>query len=119
MVVLISNDLMFPSQISSAARSLGIPCQTLGSIARLAEISEPIKLALVDLATATAPIDRLLADLRGAAPHAKAVAYGPHVQAGQLAAAREAGFDQVVTRGQLASQMVEILTSANVPDGER
>ncbi len=42
-------------------------------------------------------------------PPSAILAYGPHVQEGLLAAATEAGCDEVFTRGQFNARMDEIL----------
>lgn len=51
-----------------------------------------------------------VAAVRAAAPTARIVAFGPHVDADALAAARAAGADAVVPRSQLFRDPVAVVT---------
>jgi DNA-binding NtrC family response regulator len=65
----------------------------------------PVKLVAVDLGTAGIDVPALVQRLKGRTENVPAiVAYGPHVHEAALEAAKEAGCDAVVSRGQFMSQ---------------
>ena len=68
-------------------------------------------LVLVDLSTSGLKIGELLPKLRAVSPQARVIAFGPHVHTGLLAAAREAGCDLVVSRGELHARIDSYLSS--------
>lgn len=115
MILYFATDLLWASKIKGVADALGIPCRPVRTLemleARLAD-SEP-RAILVDLTTpetAMALIGRLR-DADGAARERgiKVIAFGPHVEKDALQAARNAGADDVLTRGALDHHMEEIL----------
>lgn len=104
-----SGDLMFASRVRGAAERAGLTFQLLGKWP--AEPTAPPAWIIVDLATrggAAAELRRLAAE---SCPHVPTIAYGPHVQADRLRSAREAGFTQVLTRGQFDAMLVDIFSS--------
>jgi hypothetical protein len=50
--------------------------------------------------------------IRVGAPAARIIAYGPHVDEALLADAKEAGCDEVLTRGQFNKLFAELLAGA-------
>jgi len=67
-------------------------------------------LVLVDLSTQGLDLRALIRRLRAVSSRAiSIVAYGPHVQEANLAAAREAGCDEVLARGQIDLQIEAML----------
>jgi len=113
---LITGDLLFSSRVSGAAERAGVRLSTVAAgdaegVCKLAAESGAT-LALIDLdaVAATGTLKRIVAGLRetpGGSP--TIVAYGAHVHRDRLDAAREAGCDQVLTRGQFDAGMDAIL----------
>ena len=87
-VVALVTDLMDRSRIAS---SLTAPVEFIADVNGLATRDPSIVLA--DLRRAGDPVD-----LRRAAPHARIIAFGSHVDDAALDAAREAGIDDVMPR---------------------
>lgn len=112
MILLLSSDLMFQSRISSTARSIGQPCMTERSAAKLierVEESEGIKLVLIDLTLRSVDLASEIPQLKQAFPGCQILAFGPHVDVERLEAAQQAGADRVLTRGQMDRDLTEIL----------
>jgi DNA-binding response OmpR family regulator len=113
-VALVTADLMQSSQIGGAATRIGEQLRVFGSAHALcaALAAEPARLVVVDLALPGLDVSALIAQLRalpGGAP--RTLAYGSHVHVERLAAARDAGCDQVVSRGQFHAQMDQLLSA--------
>jgi DNA-binding NarL/FixJ family response regulator len=112
-VLFLSSDLMFASRVGSAARALGISLVQVPDPAALpAKITADCGLALVDLTLEKLNLPAAVKAIRAGAPTARVVAYGPHVDEAALADARDAGCDEVVTRGQFNKQYAELLQAA-------
>ena len=107
-VVLLSNDLMTCSQIEGAVRAGGseISVATTASAAT-AEGDSP-DVVILDLSTA-GDIAATVSQFRELASPPRIIAFGPHVHAAKLAAAREAGCDDVFTRGQFLPNVANAL----------
>ena len=110
MIVYLAADLMWASKIKGHADALGLSCRPVRTLemfeARLAD-SEVVAL-VVDLdkpEEAMAMIGRA----RGAEKPIRVLAFGPHVARGLRQAARDAGADAVMTRGQFDREMGDIL----------
>lgn len=109
---LLSDDLTFPSQVTGLARQLGLELELATSVAGLLDKAARGETAAVILDLTTVGLDP--ADL---APRLRALpqppqsilAFGPHVHEARLAAARDAGCDLVLTRGQFHARMGEVL----------
>lgn len=94
---------------------MGTPCRPVRSLEML-ELrlkDEPVRAVLLDLETdelAFAIMDRLRGD-RASDPERAItlIAWGPHVLVDQLAEARARGCDRVLTRGQFANGLAELL----------
>ncbi len=72
--------------------------------------SGEVSLVLLDLTTASLDVRELVPRLRAQASQPiSIIAYGPHVHEATLAAAREAGCDEVLARGQFDAQLDTIL----------
>ena len=112
-VIFLTTDLMFSSRLAGVARAQGVQLSVANSAAAAIEkISENNgRRLIIDLNTAGLSIADFVARCREANESVDIIAYGPHVHEAKLAAAREAGCDVVLTRGQFNSQMTEILTS--------
>jgi DNA-binding NtrC family response regulator len=111
-VVLLSGDLMGASRIEGAARLAGVDYQMIGSVDAAVDCcaARPVALVMVDLATSRLDVASLVERLKGRTDNVPAiVAYGPHVHEAVLDAAKAAGCDQVLSRGQFMSQAGAII----------
>jgi DNA-binding NarL/FixJ family response regulator len=115
--VLFSTDLVAASAAAGAAARVKAPLTTALSLADLQTrlASAPARLVVVDLSTPGLNIHELVPLLRAAAPSARILAFGPHVHEARLAAARTAGCDEVVSRGQFHSRMEQIFAQVAAP----
>jgi CheY-like chemotaxis protein len=110
--LLLSDDLIFTSRITGTARDLGLTVRAarsgdlLVSMARAA----PPRLVLLDLGNPGLSVPDLLGRLREACPvMPRVVAYGSHVDAAGLRAAREAGCDIVLPRSKFVEDLPVML----------
>lgn len=98
------------SAADGAARRAGVSLRTISpNTASQAASEERPRVIAIDL---TAPIDdlaALVAALREATPGVALIAYGPHVHEARLQAAREAGCEHVLSRGQFHKGFGELL----------
>ncbi len=110
-VVLLSGDLMLLARLEGAARQKNWTVSTATSSARVLELvrQEDCQLLVIDLKLADIDLSGLVSDLNTAPNPIPVVACGPHVHEDRLAAAREAGCDLVVTRGQFERDAETIL----------
>lgn len=109
--VLLCADLWFASRVEAAAARVGMPLEIRMSVELLfASLDrQPARLLILDLSSGVDP--RQVAPLaREKSPGMSLVAFGPHVQEERLAAARDAGCDLVLSRGQFQAQLDELLT---------
>ena len=107
-VLLLSDDLLDTSRIAAAGRAHGITVQRARDLEGLAALvrREAPRLVLVDLANPGLSVERLLEVLRAECPQMpRLVAYGPHVDAAGLHAARQAGCDLVLPRSAFVEQL--------------
>jgi CheY-like chemotaxis protein len=120
-VVLLSGDLMGASRIEGAARMVGVDYQMVGSADAAIDCcaAKPVALVMVDLATAGMDVAALVERLQGRSSNVPAiVAYGPHVHEAVLEAAKQAGCDQVLSRGQFMSQAAAIIAHYAAADSD-
>ena len=113
--VLLTRDLMIASRVEGAAARVGVSLRTSAdSQDALAHCAEhPVRLLIVDLSAPALDMAGLVRELKvGPADAPFVVAFGPHVHEALLAAAREAGCDEVISRGQFFAQIDEILRRA-------
>jgi DNA-binding response OmpR family regulator len=114
-VILVTRDLAVVSQVDGAAARVGAAVRSVSSEedAGAIAIAEKAKLIIVDLGMATLNVKTLVEQLKGAAiSPPRIVAFGSHVHVEKLAAAREAGCDEVMSRGQFFSQLNDVLGGA-------
>lgn len=104
-VLLISNDLMLGSQLRPAANQAGITLAVKPSPAQLLTAEPPagVKLVIVDLAAPGLDVTALVGAISAWPARPTVIAFGPHVHKAKLAAARKAGCDQVLSRGEMVS----------------
>jgi len=112
-VVLLTSDLAVVARVEGAARRLGKKLLVFGNESPAAESSgaDPVDLLIIDLSTHSLDIRTTVARLKsGDSSSTRVIAFGPHVHEQRLAAARDAGCDVVVSRGQFFAQLDTILT---------
>ncbi len=139
MILYLAADLLWASKIKATADALGLSCRPVRNMemleARLAD--SPVKALIVDLDVAEMALamigrvkqrgvgrqasgigknqDEAAAsspDAHGPAPDAspiRVLAFGPHVEKNTLQAARDAGADEVLTRGAFDHHMDQVL----------
>lgn len=109
-VLFVSGDLFIGSRVRGAIESRGWTLDVVGSGALAVERLQSggaYRLVLVDLETPGLRIDELVAARNE--PQPPLIAYGPHVHEQRLDAARRAGCDQVLTRGQFDATLPQLL----------
>jgi CheY-like chemotaxis protein len=109
--VLLCSDLTVGAPLWGAAQQAGVRLQTVPSPALLAQaLASGARLLLVDLTLAGLDVAAVVGQARTAAPRPiTIVAFGPHVHEAALQAARAAGCDLVLSRGQFLAQAAAIV----------
>jgi CheY-like chemotaxis protein len=106
--LLLCDDLIFSSRITGTARDLGFTFQSARSIEVLREqlVSALPACIILDLSNPSLVVADFLKELheRGE-PAPRVIAYGSHVDAVTLRAARAAGCDPVLTRSQFVEEL--------------
>jgi len=113
-VVALAADLMFASRIRGAAQAVGREVTlATGEAALVAAVRAGASLVLLDLGR-RGDMPDLIRRLKEDAATADAtiVAFGSHVDAGALTAARAAGADRVMARSAFVKVLPELLTAA-------
>lgn len=98
-VILVSGDLMFAGPIKAAAQSAGLQFRLAGRLE--GQPTEGVKGVIVDLAFAKMEPAEVAAWAAELDPRPRVIGFGPHVDSALLENARSAGFDAVITRGQM------------------
>lgn len=108
--LLVSQDLFFGSRITGTAEQLGMRMDTADSVANAIEKlgQEPYRAVFIDLSVPGLSVTELMAALPDA-DHPRVLAFGSHVHTALLEQARAAGCDDVLSRGRLSANLVEIL----------
>lgn len=108
--LLIGQDLVFVSQITGVAGTVGLTVAVAPGLPQaltmLAE--ESFAFVLIDLTVPGLSVAEVV-QACGRETCPRVVAFGPHVHDQRLAEAREAGCDEVLTRGQFASGLPQVL----------
>jgi DNA-binding NarL/FixJ family response regulator len=107
-VILVTRDLAVISQVDGAAARIGAIARTVSNEADAAQqcVEERAELIVIDLGMPSLNVNSLVEQVKAAtATPPRFVAFGPHVHAELLAAAREAGCDSVISRGQFFAQL--------------
>jgi CheY-like chemotaxis protein len=105
---LLSDDLIFTSRIAGTARDLGLTVKQARSVEALDALlrQETPACVLVDLANPGLAVPELIRRLGEVGPpRPRVVAYGSHVDAAGLRAAREAGCDLVLPRSKFVEDL--------------
>jgi CheY-like chemotaxis protein len=111
--LLLSDDLLFASRITSTGQALRLPIKSARNselLKKLVEQEKP-RCLLIDLSNPGLEIAALIADVRtSCSPTPRIVAYGSHVDTETLRKAREAGCDIVLPRSKFVEQLPTDLT---------
>jgi DNA-binding NarL/FixJ family response regulator len=105
----LTQDLFFSSHVTFQAEKLGIPLQVVSSVEKLLAFQGTTGLVLIDLSLAKFQPATDLARLREIWPTARFVGYAPHVHESLMHEARQAGCEEVLTRGQFHAHMERVL----------
>lgn len=104
------HELMFSTRLRDTARLLGHECEVVRRAPEVAGRLEGTDVVVIDLMVAGGgALDAVAAARAAGVP---VVAYGEHVQADVLAAAREAGADEVWTRSEFTRRLGGFLGEA-------
>jgi DNA-binding NarL/FixJ family response regulator len=106
--LLLSDDMIFSSRITGTAQALGLKVNAVKSAKNLmAQAKERTPTCVIlDLSHPDLRVPELISELRDAcSPMPRLVAYGSHVDAAKLRAAREAGCDIVLPRSAFVEQL--------------
>jgi CheY-like chemotaxis protein len=119
--LVLSDDLIFVSRIAETARAAGLSvrqARTPAELVVLARQNAPAGV-IFDLQNPGLDLAALLAELRAACPvMPRVVAYGSHVEAELLRAAREAGCDLVLPRSKFVKDLDRDIASWLAAPGE-
>jgi CheY-like chemotaxis protein len=118
-ILFLTADLVFLSRATGVAAQGNSKVQLASSPAALLAqaASSRADLVLLDLNTPGLDCRALVPGLRTLpSPPGSIVAFGPHVHEDRLAAAAEAGCDQVLTRGQFSARLDALLAPAVARD---
>lgn len=106
--LMLCDDLIFFSRVSGAARAAGLSVRMVRTAAELvaaARVAAPGGV-VVDVHNPDLDLPALLADLKAACGvMPRVTAYGSHVEAAVLRAARQAGCDRVLPRSQFVNEL--------------
>jgi len=105
---LLSDDLIFSSRITATARALGLLIKTARSTSLLVAMTqkETPRCVIIDLAHPELALHDLLQQFQTISAHRpRVIAYGSHVDAAGLRAAREAGCDLVLPRSKFVEEL--------------
>jgi CheY-like chemotaxis protein len=106
MILLLSDDLIDASKTIAHGRTLGVrvvQCKTLAAIAQWD--AEAVTCCIVDLHLPGLELGELLEALSRRPTKPRVIAYGSHVDAARLSAARKAGCDEVMPRSKYFEEM--------------
>jgi hypothetical protein len=113
-IAFLTQDLVFQSKVNSVARAIALDCLADRSVERLVgrcAVPGEIRLWIIDLTLSLRNLGETVLSIKGLSPQAKLVAYAPHVHEARLEAARQAGIDLVLTRGQFDHQFSALIQS--------
>lgn len=106
--LMLSDDLIFASRVTATARAAGLAVKVVRTpdLVLSAARAHPPTGVILDLHNPGLDLPALLAGLREACPAMpRVVAYGSHVEAETLRAARQAGCDRVMPRSQFVTEL--------------
>ena len=110
-ILLLASDLMTASKFAASAQRVSRDADFTMSVEALLEraAATPPTGVILDLSVPDLDLAPLIAQLRSGPKPPTIIAFAPHVHAALLDAARAAGCDQVLTRGDFHRRMDEVL----------
>jgi DNA-binding NarL/FixJ family response regulator len=111
MVLGLVRDLFFRTKIDAVAAVVGAEVGYASSLDAAAARCAALKPAIVfvDLSDGVFPAIETIAAIHAAAPDARLIGFASHVDLKPLKAARDAGFDQTLSRSEFTAQLPELL----------
>lgn len=115
MLCYLASDLIWASKIKSTADALGLPCRPVRNLDMLeARLTEGgVKALILDLEAPEMAMEMLArvraAEAPGGLERVRVLAFGPHVEVARLQQARDAGADEIMTRGAFDANLEEVL----------
>jgi DNA-binding NarL/FixJ family response regulator len=107
MILLLSDDLLDASKTIANGRAAGVAvlqCKSLPALVEQMEMNE-IACCIIDLQCPGLMFDELMFAVGRRPKPTRLIAYGSHVDAARLKAARDAGCDQVMPRSKYFEEM--------------
>ncbi len=104
-------DLFFRSKLDAVAESLDaeiLYASDLASASKRASEKKP-SVVFADLSDAAFPAADTAAKIRETVPNAKLIGFASHIDLKPLRAAREAGFDQTLSRSEFTARLGDLL----------
>jgi len=117
---MLCDDLIFFSRVAATARAAGLEVRQARSTAALLALTDmkPPGGVIIDLHAEVLDLPELIARLRIDCPvMPRTVAFGSHVEAEVLRAARQAGCDRVMPRSQFVKELDTQLSEWLTPPG--
>ena len=117
MILYAAADLLWSTRIKSTADAMSAPCRPVRSLEMLEArlVDSPVKTVLLDLDAHELAFVILRRIHKWNHDHhdraIKTIAWGPHVEVDLLTEARQLGCDRVLTRGQFANELTQILAA--------
>jgi CheY-like chemotaxis protein len=110
-IVLLSRDLILLARTQGAANKLGVALHNAADPVQACSLiqANQCRGVVIDLRVPALQLQELVPEFRLASEQLTVIACGPHVHEASLTAAREAGCDVVVTRGQFERDAEAIL----------
>lgn len=112
-----TTDLVFSSRVRAVASGLGYSVDLLSDedeLLRLVASGSPA-VVCIDLETPDVDVAKIVGDLNAQDSRPIAIiAYAPHVHEALLTAARDAGCDEVLSRGKFHNQVEKVLARYSV-----
>lgn len=110
-VLTLMTDLFFETRVRSTAQAAGWKVRSVRSAEKACALAETIEpsLVVVDLAAVENETQKAIAVLLTTFPAARLIAFGSHVDAAALDAARQAGAHEVMPRSAFSAELVNLL----------
>lgn len=110
----LGKDIFFAPTVRICAENVGWKLVMAPSLAAVGDRADPTRVRAIIIDLTPLSLDELKslgAELAARFPNAARIAFGPHVQVDSFAVAAEAGFDPVLAKGAVASQLPKILAN--------
>ena len=113
-ILVVAQNLIFLPRVENSAAPLGIRVRLAATSEKFAELYGQVEvpLVLVDLEGSRDTWTSVVGTLIGSDSRPRIVAYGPHSDVETLELARNAGCDEVLTKGQFSSSLHELVGAA-------